>query len=192
MSTTDRPQSTIPLAAWAALLVGVLAASVVTVATVMDHRTSRASTCTVPSLAGTVVDVSLIDMNGGMMMNRTQSDWRTWHRGMMRIAVSVKSVQAGTVSLRVGNLGVVKHELVVLPLAAGQSIGSRTPGTDGQVDESASLGEASKSCGAGTGEGIEPRAYGWTTLTLQPGRYELLCNLPGHYAAGMYAELDVV
>jgi uncharacterized cupredoxin-like copper-binding protein len=29
------------------------------------------------------------------------------------------------------------------------------------------------------------------TLTLGPGSYELVCNLPGHYAAGMHAELDV-
>jgi len=29
------------------------------------------------------------------------------------------------------------------------------------------------------------------TMVLKPGRYEVLCNLPGHYAAGMYAELDV-
>jgi hypothetical protein len=31
----------------------------------------------------------------------------------------------------------------------------------------------------------------WVTLHLAPGRYELICNLPGHYAAGMFAELDV-
>ena len=29
------------------------------------------------------------------------------------------------------------------------------------------------------------------TLALKPGRYELVCNLPGHYAAGMHGELDV-
>ena len=29
------------------------------------------------------------------------------------------------------------------------------------------------------------------TLTLAPGRYELICNLPGHYAAGMFTELTV-
>jgi uncharacterized cupredoxin-like copper-binding protein len=29
------------------------------------------------------------------------------------------------------------------------------------------------------------------TLDLKPGRYELLCNLPHHYAGGMYTELDV-
>ncbi|MGV8964931.1 MAG: sulfocyanin-like copper-binding protein [Cellulomonas sp.] len=28
-------------------------------------------------------------------------------------------------------------------------------------------------------------------MTLAPGHYELICNLPGHYAAGMYTELTV-
>jgi hypothetical protein len=32
---------------------------------------------------------------------------------------------------------------------------------------------------------------GWGTLNLTPGRYELVCNQTGHYAAGMFAELDV-
>jgi uncharacterized cupredoxin-like copper-binding protein len=59
------------------------------------------------------------------------------------------------------------------------------------VSEAGSLGEASRTCGAGAGEGIASGAAGWTTVTLRPGRYELLGNVPGHYAAGMYAELDV-
>jgi uncharacterized cupredoxin-like copper-binding protein len=29
------------------------------------------------------------------------------------------------------------------------------------------------------------------TVTLAPGHYELVCNLPGHYTAGMYTQLDV-
>jgi uncharacterized cupredoxin-like copper-binding protein len=36
-----------------------------------------------------------------------------------------------------------------------------------------------------------PGASGWVTVTLPPGRYELVCNLPGHYAAGMYTQLTV-
>jgi Sulfocyanin (SoxE) domain len=28
-------------------------------------------------------------------------------------------------------------------------------------------------------------------VTLHPGRYELICNLPNHYADGMYAQLVV-
>ena len=46
-------------------------------------------------------------------------------------------------------------------------------------------------CGAGAGDGIDPGSIGWVTLNLPPGTYELLCNLPGHYAAGMYTELTI-
>ncbi|GAA4672832.1 hypothetical protein GCM10023215_00150 [Pseudonocardia yuanmonensis] len=54
-----------------------------------------------------------------------------------------------------------------------------------------SLGEVSASCAADSGDGIVPATTGWTTLTLPPGRYELVCHYPGHYRAGMYAELDL-
>jgi uncharacterized cupredoxin-like copper-binding protein len=53
------------------------------------------------------------------------------------------------------------------------------------------LGEASNTCGAGTGERVAPASSSWTTVTLAPGRYELVCNIPGHYAAGMYTQLTV-
>lgn len=82
------------------------------------------------------------------------------------------------------------HELVVLPLAPG-GIGTRPVGSDGRMSEAGSLGEASRSCGEGSGEGIAPGSTGWVTLHLAPGRYELISNLPGHYAMGMFAELDV-
>ncbi len=148
--------------------------------------------CTGPTLAGSLVDVTVTDMRGGMsgpdgpgpMMNGGR-------RGLARVLVSPGVVPAGTVSLRVFNQGVRSHELVVLPLSAGQVAGARPVGADGRVDETGSLGEASRSCGAGAGDGIAARATGWVTLTLGPGSYELVCNLPGHYAAGMHAELDV-
>ena len=168
--------------------------------------TGRAATgtrCAAPTLAGAVVDVTLADMGammggqygpGQMMGGRYRpgqmmgGGWRAM--GMARVFATPSVVPAGTVSLRVVNQGAWTHELVVLPLPAGQAIGTRTIGTGGQVDETGSLGEASRSCGAGEGDGITAGATGWVTLTLKPGRYELICNLPGHYAAGMYAELD--
>ena len=75
--------------------------------------------------------------------------------------------------------------------AGGAGAGQRVPGADGKVDEAGSLGEASASCAAGSGKGITAGAVGWTTLTLAPGRYELVCNLKNHYANGMHQELDV-
>jgi uncharacterized cupredoxin-like copper-binding protein len=38
---------------------------------------------------------------------------------------------------------------------------------------------------------MDPGAIGWEILTLQSGNYELICILPGHYAAGMHASLTV-
>ena len=150
------------------------------------------ATCVAPALAGSVVDVLLVDMRGmrGSMMG-DQNSWRRWHAGMMRVVTSTSSVASGAVSLRVTNSGVLTHELVVLQLKAGADAGSRSIGDDGKVDEAGSAGEVSNTCGADAGDGLAPGSTGWTTITLTPGRYELVCNLPGHYGAGMYAELDV-
>jgi uncharacterized cupredoxin-like copper-binding protein/uncharacterized membrane protein len=143
---------------------------------------SRASTssCRAPSLPGRTVDVTLTDMSGGMMNGG----------GMMGLAVDPPRVSAGQVSFLVDNAGVMIHEMVVLPLPPGGA-GSRTIGADGTVNEDGSLGEASATCAEGSGEGIAPGSLGWITLDLPAGRYELVCNLPGHYAAGMFAEFDV-
>jgi len=111
--------------------------------------------------------------------------------GTMRVRTDRQQVPAGRVSLRVANVGSLVHELVVLPLASSQELGQRPVAADGKVDEEGGLGEASRTCGAGAGDGIDPGAIGWVTLTLQPGNYELVCNLPGHYADGMYTELRV-
>lgn len=45
--------------------------------------------------------------------------------------------------------------------------------------------------GAGEGAGIAAGSAGWVTLDVRPGRYELVCNLPGRYRAGMASELDL-
>ncbi|WP_079047612.1 sulfocyanin-like copper-binding protein [Streptomyces hirsutus] len=149
--------------------------------------------CSAPALKGHVVDVPVGDMMGGMT---GRPHWRTpgpgrQGMGTMYLRAAPSTVPAGLVSLRVVNVGALPHEVVVLPLSAGQAAGERPTGSDGKVSEAGSLGEASRSCGAGTGNGITPGTTAWTTLTLQPGRYELVCNFPGHYMAGMYTELDV-
>jgi len=148
--------------------------------------------CSAAGLPGEVVDVSLIDMSGSsMMMRGGQSGWRTWRPGMMRVVASTDAIAGRTVSLRVTNIGVITHEIVVLPLPAAQRVGERQAGSDGKVDETGSVGEVSASCAKGAGDGLHPGSTGWDTLTLPAGRYELLCNLPGHYKAGMYTELDI-
>lgn len=163
--------------------------------------------CDAPALAGTVVNVTLAD-SGGMMHGPYQpGPMRGWPyqpgpgvnpgwgphmgMGMMRIFATPGNVPRGTVSIRALNTGVWIHEVAILPLAPGQGVGQRPIGADGKINEAGSLGEASRNCGSGSGDGIVAGTTGWTTLTLEPGRYELVCNRPGHYASGMYSELDV-
>jgi uncharacterized cupredoxin-like copper-binding protein len=135
--------------------------------------------CVTPRLTGTVVQVSEMDM---AMMGRS---------GPMRLFAQPATVPAGVVSLLVHNVGSRTHELVVLPLTANAPVGSRAIGAEGRVDETGSLGEASRSCATGADDGIKAGATGWATLNFSPGRYELVCNLKNHYANGMFAELDV-
>ena len=149
--------------------------------------------------AGTRIEVDLMDMRrhtmaaggGGSRMAVHGHSMAGMMRGRMVLGAWPRVVLAGQATLVAVNRGARSHELVVLPLAPHASVGRRTVGSDRAVDESTSLGEASRSCAAGEGSGLRPGTAGWVTLTLTPGRYELVCNRPGHYAHGMYTELVV-
>ncbi len=133
--------------------------------------------CDVPPLAGRRVMVQLQD-------RRTRAD-------TMSLRVAPRTVPSGTVSLLALNRGGRAHELAVFPLSEGQRAGQRALRGDDRIDERGSLGEATPTCGLSTSDVIAAGASGWLTLTLRPGRYELLCNLPGHYRAGMSSVLEV-
>lgn len=148
---------------------------------------SVALTCSAPtSLPGAIVRVELGDMGMTQLMGGTAP-----MGAQMRLLATPTTEPAGPVSLVVSNLGWRTHELVILPLAAGAVVGQRVPGSDGKVSETGSVGEASSSCGSGAGTGLTSGSVGWVTVTLRPGRYELLCNLPNHYADGMRQELTI-
>jgi uncharacterized cupredoxin-like copper-binding protein len=150
------------------------------------YRYSRLTCLPPAALAGATVRVVLADMG----MTRMVAGDAPIGARMMLHAVPT-AVSAGAVTLVARNVGWRTHELVVLPLAGHSSAGERVSGRDGKVVEAGSLGEASSSCAAGPGDGISAGAVGWVTLTLAPGRYELVCNLKNHYANGMHEELDV-
>lgn len=148
---------------------------------------SSTLTCKIPnSLPGQFINVALGDMGMSRMMGGLAP-----RNVQMRLVAIPSKVTAGEVSIAVSNLGWRKHELVVLPLANGAVAGERIPNSQGKIDETGALGEASKNCGEGTGEGIESGAVSWVTLNLKPGRYEFVCNLTNHYADGMWQEIVV-
>jgi hypothetical protein len=196
------------LVAFAAVVLGV--ASTLTLAAAIPANPNKPFAdapvhCDVPALPGTVVDVTLADMPGTMMGHGMMGlDWPDraapgtpghgyprMPMSMMRVLINPPAVPSGQASFRVVNTGAWVHELVVLPLAPGEDVGRRPIGADNEVDESAALGIAARTCDTGDGDGIIPGGIGWATMTLAPGRYELICNFGGHYWAGMYTELTV-
>lgn len=56
------------------------------------------------------------------------------------------------------------------------------PTADGEASEAGSVGEV---------DDLAPGASKDLTLTLPAGHYALICNVPGHYAGGMHADLTV-
>lgn len=150
------------------------------------YHYSRLSCSAPAALPGATVQIRLADMGMTRMMG---GDAPMGSR--MSLSVAPGSTAAGAVSFVASNMGWRTHELVVMPLTGTSAAGQRVPGPDGRIAEEGSAGEASASCAAGSGEGITSGAVGWVTLTLAPGRYELVCNLKNHYANGMYEEFDV-
>jgi uncharacterized cupredoxin-like copper-binding protein len=164
-----------------ALVLALAAASTISLAALGGGIGRPASTCADPQLSAPLVRVTLSDAGNGMMGPIPM---------MVNLHASPNTVPAGRISFLVSNRGGLVHEMLVLPLPA-DGPGTRSVNSDGKVDESQSLGEASRSCAPGSGNGITPGSKSWITLNLQPGRYELICNEPWHYSAGMLDVLTV-
>jgi uncharacterized cupredoxin-like copper-binding protein len=87
-------------------------------------------------------------------------------------------ISAGTVTFEVKNEGTLVHEMVVIKTDKGAA----NLGTDGEADESGAVDEVAD-LPAGESKTLE--------LDLTAGTYALVCNLPGHYEQGMYADFTV-
>jgi hypothetical protein len=98
-----------------------------------------------------------------------------------RIVVEPRRIPAGNVELVVGNQGPDTHELIMVR-PSGSQLPLRRDGLT--VDE-----EALREVGAV--EGLDPHGVRRVRLHLAPGRYELFCNMAGHFMAGMHGELVV-
>jgi uncharacterized cupredoxin-like copper-binding protein len=100
-----------------------------------------------------------------------------------QIVASPTRVAAGDVVLSVKNRGPEQHEFIVAR-ANGSALPLRVDGVT--IDEDALEGTKVG--------GLEPGAPGSVRrlrLHLAPGRYELFCNMAGHYLGGMHTELVV-
>ena len=98
-----------------------------------------------------------------------------------RIVVEPGRIRAGDVELVVRNQGPDTHELIMVRSSHSQPPLRRDGLT---VDEEALHA-------VGTVEGVDPHGVRRVRLHLAPGRYELFCNMAGHFMAGMHGELVV-
>jgi uncharacterized cupredoxin-like copper-binding protein len=87
--------------------------------------------------------------------------------GEMFIKADTTTAKAGKVTFAVKNTGATMHGLAIVATPA------KAPG--GMLDPSAFVAK---------GTDLAAGASGMLTATLKPGRYELVCYMPGHYAAG--------
>ena len=104
--------------------------------------------------------------------------------GGMSVRTNVTSVKAGQVTFEVTNLSrSIVHEMIVVAVENPNAPLPYDYNT-GQIPEKQvkMLGET---------EEMQPNAEKTITLDLKPGAYLLICNVPGHYAAGMWTPLTV-
>ncbi len=130
------------------------------------------------SVVVTVAMVAAVAACGGGSNNitGTLNEWT--------VKTDATTAKAGEVIFTVTNAGGIGHEFLVVKtdIPAGQipldgdHFAEPTDGLE-VIDE---IGEYA----AGTTETL--------TLNLEPGTYQLVCNLPDHYSAGMYMTFTVV
>ena len=138
--------------------------------------------------AATIVNVDLWDSGASAQMMTGLEYTGTGPVDLSKATMGVKISQAtaprGVVTFKVTNSSKdTVHEMIVLYLkdpntpppysASDQRIDEDKAGYKGEVSE------------------LQPGKTGNKTLALQPGKYLLVCNIAGHYAAGMWTEFDV-
>src|SRR6266545_893807 len=93
---------------------------------------------------------------------------------------AAKIVLPGKVTFVVRNVGRVDHELVVL--RTNRPAKELFLASTRDVFEIGRIGKTSP---------IDAGRTKRLTLTLKPGHYALICNLPGHYRAGQFSDFAV-
>lgn len=114
--------------------------------------------------------------NGGSSMVRaTLEDFS--------ITLDSASAPAGEVTFDVTNRGPSYHEFLVIRTTGGVALDGLP--VEGDVVNEDGLDIVDEL------EGIDPNGTGGLTVDLTPGDYIVICNIEGHYQAGMRAALSV-
>ena len=96
------------------------------------------------------------------------------------------TAKAGTTTIEAPNEGSVEHELVLFK--SNKNPAKLPTEANGEVNEEKLDKEAEE---AGEIADVEAGDTKSEDFKLTPGKYVMFCNLPGHYAQGMYGTLTV-
>ena len=139
------------------------------------------------AFAATIVKVDLWDKGAGTEMATTMA-YGTAGMDMSKATMGVKATPAtapaGIVSFEVTNTSKdTIHEMIVMYLADPSQALPYIAG-DSKVDEdkAGDKGEVSE---------LDPGKSGTLTVALKPGKYLLICNVAGHFMAGMWTTFEV-
>ena len=100
------------------------------------------------------------------------------------VQAAATSVGAGRTTFQITNGGAVEHELLVF---RSDLAPSAYPLKDGNIDE-----EATNITKISDGDNLLPGGAQTRTVDLsKPGTYLFVCNLPGHFKAGMFTVVTV-
>ena len=140
------------------------------------------------AMAATTVQVSLWDKGDGLQTAPSAARETAVTIDPSKIAMGVKAMpdetKAGMVTFKVTNTSKESvHELVVVKLDPGANplprVSAESTADDDEADEKGEIAD------------LEPGESGMLTVDLQPGKYLLICGMPGHSAAGMWTEITV-
>lgn len=140
------------------------------------------------AMASTVVHVSLWDKGADMKMVTGEEYQPGIKIDMSKATMGVKAMpdqaKAGVVTFKVTNNSKdTIHEMIVMQLdKAGDPLPYIAAENRVNEDKAGDKGEVSE---------LDPGKSGSLTVALKPGKYLLICNVPGHYASGMWTEFTV-
>ena len=141
----------------------------------------------VAAQAATSIDVTLWDKGADAQMSMDMGYGAAKvdrSNAAMGIKLSRDRAPAGDIVFKVTNgSNETVHEMIVVPVTAkGQALPYVADEHRINEDAAGHLGEVAE---------LEPGKAGSLTLNLQPGTYMVLCNVPGHFMAGMWQVLTV-
>ncbi len=140
------------------------------------------------AMAATTIHVSLWDKGADMQMVTGDEYQPNTKIDLSKATMGVKAMpdmaKAGVVTFKVTNNSKdTIHEMIVMQLdKAGDPLPYIAAENRVDEDKSGDKGEVSE---------LDPGKSGALTVDLQPGKYLLICNVPGHYASGMWTEFTV-